>query len=127
LKDLLDKNGGRWKRRNTRKAGHEQRLEYLWNTDRKEEYTGRAGQEQRLENLFDKDGGRWKRKSTGRAGQEQSLEDLLGKKGADEKGGVQGKQHRSRDWKICWIRLGEDGKEQYKRAGQVHGIYVEIG
>jgi hypothetical protein len=52
----------------------------------------------------------------GRAGQEQSLEDLLGKKGADEKGGVQGKQHRSRDWKICWIRLGGDGKEQYRES-----------
>jgi hypothetical protein len=65
----------------------------------------------------------------GRAGQGQRLEDLLDKNGEDEKGGVKGKEDRSRVWKICWIRIGEDGKEEYRdsRTGTQTGRYVEHG
>jgi hypothetical protein len=53
------------------------------------------------------------RKSTGRAGQEQRLEDMMDNDGEDEKEEVQGKQDRR---KICWIRIGENGKEEERES-----------
>ncbi len=47
------------------------------------------------------------------------MEDLLVKNGEDKKEGVQGKHDRSRVWKICWMRIGEDdkGRVQGERPG----------
>ncbi len=74
MEDLLDKDGGRWKRNSI----------------------GRTGQEQRLEDLLDKDI-KMERKRIGKAGQEQNLEDFWIRIGEDGKGRVQGEQDRSRE------------------------------
>jgi hypothetical protein len=41
------------------------------------------------------------------------MEDLLDKDGKRERKGI---RRKGWEWKICWIRMREDGKEEYRKS-----------